>query len=163
MKSFKIAAAQVHSIKGDVERNSAIHLNTVEVAAQNGVSVIVFPELSLTGYELELASELAFTTGDSRLRPFIEASVRRGITIIVGAPMLSEKEALKIGAFIISPNGDVFAYAKMHLHHSEEKYFTSGKEQYLFENNQHKIAMAICADTTHPSHPEQCRNLGATI
>jgi predicted amidohydrolase len=161
--NFKIAAAQVPSIKGDIEKNRAIHLNTIDVAVRNDVSVIIFPELSLTGYEPKLAGALAFTKGDSRLLPFVEASTKHGITIIVGAPIISENDRPKIGAFTISQNGAVSTYTKMHLHPGEDKYFSSGNEPYLFVNGQHRIAIAICADTNHTGHPKQCRELGATI
>ncbi len=51
MIPFRVAAAQVPSQRGDVERNVATHIAAIEAAARHGVSLLVFPELSLTGYE----------------------------------------------------------------------------------------------------------------
>ena len=59
MSDFKIAAAQVASVPGDIDRNIATHAAATAAAAQHGVSVLVFPELSLIGYEPSLAADPA--------------------------------------------------------------------------------------------------------
>ncbi|HEY2910226.1 MAG TPA: nitrilase-related carbon-nitrogen hydrolase [Gemmataceae bacterium] len=69
MSEFKIAAAQVASVRGDLEGSIRTHAAAITAAAQRDVSVLVFPELSLTGYEPELAADLAITAGDERLAP----------------------------------------------------------------------------------------------
>jgi len=51
MNSLKIAVAQIPSVKGDVEANTKTHLTAIAKASVEGVNYIVFPELSLTGYE----------------------------------------------------------------------------------------------------------------
>ena len=63
---FRIAAAQVASARGDIVGNIAAHTAAIEVAAALGVSVLIFPELSLTGYEPDLATELAQAAGTER-------------------------------------------------------------------------------------------------
>ena len=64
MKNTKIAVAQISSVDGNVTENIAVHMNAIEKAVSVGVSYIVFPELSLTGYQPECASNLAFTVND---------------------------------------------------------------------------------------------------
>lgn len=54
-----ISLAQVAVVKGDVDANLKSHLALLEQSAELGADVVVFPELSLTGYELELAKVLA--------------------------------------------------------------------------------------------------------
>jgi predicted amidohydrolase len=71
MPGFKIAAAQGVSVRGDIPRNITTHSTAIATAAMQGVSVLVFPELSLTGYEPDLAAELAMTPSDSRLTPLL--------------------------------------------------------------------------------------------
>ncbi len=61
MCEFKIAAAQVASVGGDITGNIRTHAAAIGSAAERGVSVLVFPELSLVGYEPDLADELAIT------------------------------------------------------------------------------------------------------
>jgi predicted amidohydrolase len=60
-RARSIAVAQTVPAPGDVEANVREHLRLVGAAAEEGAQVLVFPEMSLTGYELELARGLAFT------------------------------------------------------------------------------------------------------
>ncbi len=66
MKNLKVAVAQISSIRGDIDNNIKTHVNATIKAREEGVSLLVFPELSLTGYELDLAKTLAFTVDDVR-------------------------------------------------------------------------------------------------
>ena len=56
---MRIAIAQIAAIKGNIEKNIENHLKWIKLAIQNNAGVLVFPELSLTGYEPELAEILA--------------------------------------------------------------------------------------------------------
>lgn len=87
MTAFKIAAAQVPSVRGDVDGNIATHAAAMAAAAKYEVAVLVFPELSLTGYEPDLAAELAITAGDSRLAPLLALAREHQIEAVVGAPL----------------------------------------------------------------------------
>jgi len=64
-----IAAAQSASVSGDVPANLTHHLAFCAVAAAHGVQLLVFPELSLTGYEPAIARSNAIGADDSRLYP----------------------------------------------------------------------------------------------
>jgi predicted amidohydrolase len=66
-----LAAAQTIPIRGDVDANVERHLRLVHIAAAEQAQVLVFPELSLTGYELDLAADLAFSQRDPRLTPLV--------------------------------------------------------------------------------------------
>ena len=80
MSNFKIAAAQVASVRGDIARNIAAHAAAIEAAANHDVSVLVFPELSLTGYEPELAAEVAMeATPSQRVVAEISRAVYDGL------------------------------------------------------------------------------------
>lgn len=162
MRPDTIAVAQTPSIAGNVSANVEIHVQAIHSAAAEGVSFLVFPELSLTGYEPELAAELAFTTDDSRLWPLIDAARESGIVVAVGAP-LSTDELPRIAALVISPDGRVEAYAKMHLHPGEEQYFSAGDSCYLLTLNRNRIALAICADANVASHADDCALRGANV
>ena len=67
---MKICAAQARPIKGDVQRNIESHKKLVDLAVSKGTDAIIFPELSLTGYEPTLAKELAIPPEDKRLDNF---------------------------------------------------------------------------------------------
>lgn len=166
MQNLKIAVAQIPSLKGDVSANIKSHLLAIEKAAKACVSYLVFPELSLTGYELELASELAFTIDDKRLLPLIESAIKYAICIAVGVPLFVNN-AIHIAVIIISDLGDVNSYSKMHLHAGEETFIVEGTSHYLTKvqssHGELNIANAICADIIHPIHVQTCYELGANI
>lgn len=162
MPNLKIAVAQVSSIKGDVKSNTETHLMAIEKASSLGASYIVFPELSLTGYESELALHLAFTDNDIRLTPLIDSAIKNKIKIGVGAPVQSGGLP-RIGLFIISETGTVEIYEKMNLHQGEEEYFSKGNHYHTLTINNSLIANAICADTNNVNHAHSCFELGASI
>ncbi|HEY0468441.1 MAG TPA: carbon-nitrogen hydrolase family protein [Polyangiaceae bacterium] len=95
--SRPIAAAQTTPLRGDVSANLAEHAQLIGRAAARGVQLLVFPELSLTGYELDLAPELAFSEADARLDSLRELALSQAMTLIVGAP-IRLAEGLHIGA-----------------------------------------------------------------
>ncbi|WP_338131590.1 nitrilase-related carbon-nitrogen hydrolase [Serratia marcescens] len=86
MSCFTLAAAQYPAAAADIACNLERHLEFVAQAAQQQVQLLVFPELSLSGYELADAAELALTLGDPRLQPLAAAAQSHQMTIVVGAP-----------------------------------------------------------------------------
>lgn len=157
-----IASAQTVPENGDVSYNIERHIELIQRANEKGVELIVFPELSLTGYEPELAKSLAFQKNDNRLEPMIEIAHKTKMIIIVGAPV-QIKEKLHIGAFIIYPDKSVSIYTKRYLHPGEEKYFDPGEFDPQIKLNGHTISLAICADISNPLHPQSASNKGADL
>jgi len=85
---MRICAAQTQPIKGDIQSNLANHKALIRQAVYDGAEMIMFPELSLTGYEPTLARDLAMDEADTRLDDFQALSDANGITIGVGAPTI---------------------------------------------------------------------------
>ncbi len=142
--------------------NVDTHLAAIACAAREGVGCLVFPELSLVGYELALAAEMALLPDDSRLSPLVDAAVRHRIQVVAGGPLAREGDMPAIGAFIFHPEGDTRVYAKMHLHPGEDQWFGAGDRHYLIELGGERLALAICADANHEEHARSCAALGAT-
>jgi len=82
-----LAAAQTIPRRGDVDANLEGHIRLIHAAAEGRARLLVFPELSLTGYELDLADALAFSERDPRLAPLIELAASCNMTLVVGAPV----------------------------------------------------------------------------
>ena len=61
-----IAVTQIKPVKGDIESNIDNHIKLIDLAVSNGAGAIFFPELSITGYEPELAKELSTDKDDKR-------------------------------------------------------------------------------------------------
>ncbi len=155
MKEFSIAAAQIGAVAGNVAANTETHAAMMRAAAARGVDVVVFPELSLTGYEPRLAASLAFTANDLRLQPLALLARELGITAILGAPLAVDAPKPAIGAVVLGADGAITAYHKMHLHPGEEEYFTEGAAPLVVAglDTRHIVGVAVCADITHASHP----------
>ncbi|MBI3234795.1 MAG: carbon-nitrogen hydrolase family protein [Bacteroidetes bacterium] len=160
---MKIAAAQIKPINKNTYANIQTHFSMIELAAQQNVELILFPEMSLTGYEREVAEELSFTENDARLSVLVEKAKQYQMYIIVGAPIKMESE-LFIGSFIFYPSGTIKIYTKQFLHDGEEINFSSSnKSNPLIEWQDEKISMAICADINHPIHAENASKQKTTL
>lgn len=173
MAGRSLAAAQTVPVRGDVAANVDQHVRLVHAAAQRGVRVLVFPELSLTGYELDLGVSLAFAEHDPRLQPLVELAGAHAMTLIVGAPMRIETQ-LHLGAFILGPDGSIDVYTKHYLGAfpsdvnpngvvppPEASVFAPGRSNPLLRFAGHTGAVAICADTGRPAHAQAAADRGA--
>ncbi len=163
MSDFKIAAAQVPSVRGDIAGNIATHAAALEAAARHGVSVLIFPELSLTGYEPDLAAELAMVPTDGRLAPLQALARRHRIDVVVGAPLQTGTAKPGLGAVLFTGSGTTRTYCKMHLGGSEPDYFTPGTMPLALFVGDHLVGLAICADSAQPSHAQAYADAGATV
>lgn len=159
---MKICVAQTRSVKGDVLKNIENHLRFIDAAVSSQADLIVFPELSLTGYEPGLAGELACDADDGRLNVFQEISNKNRISIGVGMPLKSSG-GTQIGMIIFQPEHERIAYAKMHLHADEFPYFVTGKEAVQLNIKNTKISFAICYELSVPEHSENAFKTGADV
>jgi len=158
-----LASAQTKPKQGDIESNLIDHYNMIDLASKNNVDLIVFPEMSITGYEREKAKDLAFTETDSRLDGLRQKSVDTKMILIVGAPILINYK-LFIGAFILKPDHSVSIYTKQYLHTGEEEFFDSSFDYNPLINLKSKqISIAICADIVNPNHADNARKNGSTL
>jgi predicted amidohydrolase len=161
-EATKIALAQIAVEKGDVNANIKKHLRMIDIAYCHKSSFIVFPELSLTGYEPSLAGELAFNLKDHRLDPLRESCRQRQITVIAGAP-IKRLNNIVIGAFILFPDGTCDVYSKRYLHPGEEKFFVPHDWNPLLVHGDEVISLAICADISNPLHAKTAFENNSTI
>jgi predicted amidohydrolase len=170
-----IAVAQTVAVRGDLDANLEQHLRLAHVAADGGAGVLVFPELSLTGYELDLAEGLALAADDRRLDPLVEVASSRSITLVAGAP-LRVASRLHIGGFIIAPGRPVELHTKRHLGAfpagarvdgvvppAESAVFQPGDRQPLVRVGGSLAAVAICAEVGRPAHARRAAERGAGV
>ena len=159
---MKIALAQIQSIAGDVEINTRKHEQAIRQASNMGAHLVVFPELSITGYEPSLAQDLAFDHDDSRLTVFQTLSDELNISVAVGCPLRSEDKP-QIGLVLFQAYQERTCYAKQHLHVDELPYFTQGNLPMVLSANGNTIAFAICYESLVLEHNEQAMDLGADL
>ncbi|SNR33897.1 carbon-nitrogen hydrolase family protein [Flavobacterium sp. ov086] len=159
---MNIAVAQIKPAKGDISANIEKHLKFIELASSLNANSVFFPELSLTGYEPELAKDLATNKDDDRLDAFQKISNLKKITIGVGIPTKTES-GIQISMVVFQPNHQRISYSKQQLHEDEFPYFENGTEQIIIEIENQKIIPAICYESLQIEHAEKATKLGGEI
>lgn len=145
----QIALAQIHSGSGDVTCNTARHLRCIQAAA--GADLVVFPELSLTGYAPELAAELAMLPSDPRLGAIQETVDETGVRAAVGLPIASDPLP-HIGVLVFQPKAPVWHYAKRHVHADEQPYFSPGTFRATQSIGSGEYVWGICYESLLEEH-----------
>lgn len=159
---MKICIAQLQPSTGNVEKNIQLHEKLIDAAASLSADLIVFPELSLTGYEPTLAKELATTADDARFDFFEQVSNKRKITIGVGMP-ITTGAGINIAMLCFVPGKGRQLYIKKYLHADEEPFFVSGQNPDTPILNHLSIALAICYEISIPAHAEDAFKKGGRI
>lgn len=148
---MKLCVTQTRPIKGDIQGNIANHKALIRHAIADGAELIVFPELSLTGYEPTLVKNLAMDEGDARLNDFQAISDANGITIAVGAPT-KDDEDIPISLLLFQPSTARYAYSKIYLHRDEEPFFVQGRSSPHMRVKETNVALAICYEISVAEH-----------
>lgn len=159
---MKICVAQTNPVKGEISINIENHLALTELALDQGIEVILFPELSLTGYEPELAQELAMDPTDMRLDAFQQVSDRHQVTLGLGMPVRGVK-GIYISLVFFQAHSPRQVYSKQYLHQDEDPYFIPGTDQLCLTTGSHKISPAICYELSIPAHADLAVKNGASI
>lgn len=149
-----IAVAQPPCVPYDVEANAATHASVVRSA---GARVVVFPEMSLTGYELDAP---AINADDPRLAPLVEACAETGSLALVGAPVQGDAGRSYIGIVAVDGGGAAVAYRKMFVGGAEPERFTAGTAPAVVEVDGWRLGLAVCKDTGVPEQAERTAALG---
>ncbi|MSQ45373.1 MAG: hypothetical protein EXR24_00105 [Ignavibacteria bacterium] len=163
----KIAIAQVDSVVGDVEKNIKHHVQFVKEAIKQKAEVVLFPELSLTGYSIrDLVWDVAITTSSKKiLAPLLELSSK--IEIIIGCVEEGEDFGLYNSAFLLKNKTIKSLHKKLYLPtygmFEEGRYFTSGKNISIFDEDNIPSGILICEDLWHIVLPYAISKKGAQI
>ncbi len=152
-----LAVAQPLCRPHDVSANAAAH--AASVLASAGARVVVFSELSLTGYELDAT---AITVNDDRLTPIVAACAETGSLALVGAPLDDGEGRVSIATLAIDGVGVSVAYRKMWVDSTEAR-FTAGREPAVIEVEGWRLGLAICKDAGIAEHVRQTAALGVDV
>jgi predicted amidohydrolase len=149
-----IAVAQPAIAPHDVAANARTHAAAVRAAR---AKVVVFPELSLTGYEMDAPD---IDPDDARLRPIIEACTETGSVALVGAPVSGADGRSCNAMLAISGDGAAVAYRKLWVDASEAGRFSPGDAPAELEVDDWRLGLAICKDTGIAQHASDTAALG---
>jgi len=155
---MKIALAQINTKLGLLEANLEKHLAFIQQAQEEEADLIVFPELSLTGYLLQdLAPTLATqpTTNDPIFKPLLKASKK--IDIVLGFVDKDDQHLCYIAAAYLSEGEVIHVHRKVYLPtygmFDEGRFFANGHEARAFNTRLGRFGLLICEDYWHASLP----------
>ncbi len=164
--NIRLAMAQVNLLVGDIEGNTRKVLDYAHRAQQDQVDLVVFPELTLTGYPPE---DLLLRSG---LHARVEAALQElcaaiGSTgVILGYPRRIDGKLYNMAGLIrhgrieteykkqCLPNFSVF---------DEKRYFTAGNEACVFDYDGLNLGITICEDAWEPMPMKQATEAGAQL
>ena len=158
---MKIALAQIQSSPGNLTSNWKRHSEMIDKAINEKCELIVFPELSLSGYEPTLAKQI-IKADLSILKEIKKVSMEKDISICFGLPTESKK-GIHISAILNHPDGSMDIYSKEHLHKDEIAYFQPGDSNQLFISGNVKAGFAICYEISIDEYMEQIADLSPSL
>lgn len=167
MLPLKLILSQVNTLVGDIPGNTARVITVArDVLAQGPVDVILFPELTLTGYPPE----------DLLLRPSLELRIERAlqeiqaanldVALVIGYPRIQAGKLYNM-AGVIQRGKLIAEYAKQCLPNyqvfDEKRYFAAGDQPCVFDLNGVPTALSVCEDIWFPEPMAQAAAAGARL
>jgi predicted amidohydrolase len=162
INAMKICVVQTKPVPGDIQRNIEHHKRLIDLAITNAANMVIFPELSLTGYEPTLAAALAIDQDDSRFDDFQRISDREQVTIGVGVPT-TQPLGTCISLILFQPQQARQTVSKAWLHPDEEPFFVRGDGLPSLKIGKTTVALAICYELSVPEHAERAQQHGAEV
>jgi predicted amidohydrolase len=153
---MKVAIAQIKPVLGDLAHNLNLHFNYINQALEKKSQVIIFPELSLTGYSLkDLTDEVAISLDDTKLLPLFDLSNK--LDIVLGLVEESDEFLFYNSAIYISKGSILHVHRKLYLPtygmFEEGRHFARGDSLGSFNSQFGKGGILICEDAWHSICP----------
>ena len=152
---LRVAMAQIAPVLGDRQRNLAIHLEQIEAAARQHADLIIFPELSLTGYFVrDMVPDLAVTAASPEIRQLLDAAGK--MAVVLGFVEESRQHRFYNTVLYAEGGQIVHLHRKVYLPtyglFDEQRYFAAGQRFQAFDTARFgRTGMLICEDFWHLS------------
>jgi NAD+ synthase (glutamine-hydrolysing) len=154
----ELALAQINTKLGDVTANLEKHLDLIEKARSYGAELVIFPELSLTGYVLQdLTPSVAHhpDRDDPVFKTLLEYSA--GLDIVVGFVDEDQRHRFFIASAYLSQGQVLHVHHKLYLPtyglFDEGRFFAWGDTVSAFDTRFGRLGILICEDFWHASPP----------
>lgn len=152
--TFKVGIAQINPRLGDLPSNLALYEEKIRQGAQEGADLLLFPELSLTGYFLrDMVPNVALKLSAPEIRELKQLS--RKVSFVAG--LVEESSDYRFyNAAVYFEAGEIrHVHRKVYLPtygmFDEQRYFARGDRVRAFDSKFGRIAVLICEDLWHPS------------
>lgn len=151
-----VALGQVRPVLGNVQSNVDKHLKWIHEARQQRANLVVFPELGLTGYQVQdLTLDVARGTTDADIRELVAAS--DGIDVVFSFIEESTDHRFYVSAIYASDGEIRHLHRKVYLPtygmFDEGRYFAAGRSFRSFPTRVGQAGLMICEDAWHVSSP----------
>ncbi|MYT27621.1 MULTISPECIES: carbon-nitrogen hydrolase family protein [unclassified Streptomyces] len=143
---MKIATTQLTCVPADISANVQQMVALAGEARAQDAELVVFPELALTGYELEAlrADPCLWVDADD---PRLDAVRGSGIATVVNCAVDTGGERPAIETLVYGADGELITtYRKQHLYEQEQSVFAAGQRDGRFELGGLRFALATCYD-----------------
>jgi predicted amidohydrolase len=153
MREQRVACGQFRAVPGDREANLRVITRQIAEAGVRGCSLIVFPEMAVTGYlpPSQLPALAESVDGES-ISTIATACAEHGVGAVVGFPELDAASGVRHNSFVfLSGDGSVVGvYRKVHLWDTEQEWAAAGTEVPVFTTDAATYSGWICFDTRFP-------------
>jgi len=163
---FKIGLAQIYPSLGNIQKNFALIKDRIKKAKKKGADLLLFPELSLSGYFLkDMVPNCALRADSPIIRELLAAS--RDISLAFGLVEESKEHNFHNAVFYMENGKLVYTHRKVYLPtygmFDEQRYLSKGNKIRAFDTKFGRFAILICEDMWHPSAPYIAAQDGAEI
>lgn len=164
---FRAAVAQIDARVGDLRHNLEHHLGFIERALKERAQLILFPELSLSGYTLrDLVWEAAIDPGTEKLLESLKKKSKK-ISIALGFVESGPDHGIYNAAMFLEDGAIKHIHRKIYLPtfgmFEEGRYFARGNRVEAFDSKLGRMGMLICEDLWHLPLPYLLARDGAEV
>ena len=162
MPDLRIALAQINTCVGDLDGNVDLILDRARAAAAVGANLVVFPEMTITGYPIEdLALRKSFQRAAERAVTSVATTLADEdlghLTVVLGSLGVNS-EGRPVNEAIVIERGEVqHRYAKHHLPNygvfDERRIFASGEDICVVSVRGKTVGIVICEDIWQDGGP----------
>jgi predicted amidohydrolase len=152
---LRVAMAQIAPTLGDLQRNLALHLEQIEAARRLRADLVVFPELSLTGYFVrDMVPDLAISPAGPEIRQLIDAA--GPMSLAVGFVEETPRHRFHNSVLYAEGGRVIHVHRKVYLPtyglFDEQRYFACGDRFMAFDTARFgRVGILICEDFWHLS------------
>ncbi len=158
MERLKVGLGQISPVLGDIRRNLDLHLEVIDRARKQGMQLLCFPELSLTGYVLkDLVPDVAMVAKEDNPVMSELLSASRDLDIVIGFVEEDHRHRYYIASAYLSKGQILHIHRKVYLPtygmFEEGRYLAPGNRLCAFDTAFGRVGLLICEDFWHMSSP----------